>query len=321
MFLQEGVWMISVNNQELFEQYYQREYDFNTNSLCEDEVDSIKALVKEKRVDYALAPIGEKIFGWITEQDTNIHFEAVDFDSDKIDGLLYIPQSGYDKAYIVLNSKKPLINQIFTAAHEYYHYVKDYAIIKKEPYICNFSALSSVNEKRASRFAAEFLLPEEALRAEIKVFKKRMPGKRNREMFFEDYAIFSIYLTLKYQLPLKAVIYRLYEEHYIDKIDEYIQNYQFIKGVLQEVKVFHEQVDYLYNCKNPYIENNSLIYRQMKLVYDNGYASRDELVKDAEILELDKTLVEGFFDDINEEDIDEDDDIELARCLSDIWEG
>ena len=313
--------MISVNNQELFEQYYQREYDFNTNSLCEDEVDSIKALVKEKRVDYALAPIGEKIFGWITEQDTNIHFEAVDFDSDKIDGLLYIPQSGYDKAYIVLNSKKPLINQIFTAAHEYYHYVKDYAIIKKEPYICNFSALSSVNEKRASRFAAEFLLPEEALRAEKKVFKKRMPGKRNQEMFFEDYAIFSIYLTLKYQLPLKAVIYRLYEEHYIDKIDEYIQNYQFIKGVLQEVKVFHEQVDYLYNCKNPYIENNSLIYRQMKLVYDNGYASRDELVKDAEILELDKTLVEGFFDDINEEDIDEDDDIELARCLSDIWEG
>ena len=313
--------MISVNNQELFEQYYQREYDFNTNSLCEDEVDSIKALVKEKRVDYALAPIGEKIFGWITEQDTNIHFEAVDFDSDKIDGLLYIPQSGYDKAYIVLNSKKPLINQIFTTAHEYYHYVKDYAIIKKEPYICNFSALSSVNEKRASRFAAEFLLPEEALRAEKKVFKKRMPGKRNQEMFFEDYAIFSIYLTLKYQLPLKAVIYRLYEEHYIDKTDEYIQNYQFIKGVLQEVKVFHEQVDYLYNCKNPYIENNSLIYRQMKLVYDNGYASRDELVKDAEILELDKTLVEGFFDDINEEDIDEDDDIELARCLSDIWEG
>ena len=148
-----------------------------------------------------------------------------------------------------------------------------------------------------------------------------MPGKRNREMVFEDYAVFSIYLTLKYQLPLKAVIYRLYEEHYIDKIDEYIQNYQFIKGVLQEVKVFHEQVNYLYNCKNPYIENNSLIYRQMKLVYDNGYASRDELVKDAEILELDKTLVEGFFDDINEEDIDEDDDVELARCLSDIWEG
>lgn len=193
MFLQEGVWMISVNNQELFEQYYQREYDFNTNSLCEDEVDSIKALVKEKRVDYALAPIGEKIFGWITEQDTNIHFEAVDFDSDKIDGLLYIPQSGYDKAYIVLNSKKPLINQIFTTAHEYYHYVKDYAIIKKEPYICNFSALSSVNEKRASRFAAEFLLPEEALRAEKKSLKKECLGKETRKCFLKI-MLFSVFI-------------------------------------------------------------------------------------------------------------------------------
>ena len=317
-FLQEGVWMISVNNQELFEQYYQKEYDFNTNSLSEDEVDSIKALVKEKRVAYALAPIGEKIFGWITEQDTSIHFEAVDFESDKIDGLLYIPQSGCDKAYIVLNSKKPLINQIFTAAHEYYHYVKDYSDIKKEPYICNFSALSNINEKRASRFAAEFLLPEEALRAEIKFLRKRMPGKKNREMIFEDYAVLSIFLTLKYQLPLKAVIYRLYEEHYIDKIDEYIQNYQFIKGVLQEVKVFQEQVQYLYTCKNPYIENNSLIYRQMKLVYDNGYASRDELIKDAEILGLDKTLVEGFFDDISEKDV-EDDDIELTQYISELW--
>lgn len=67
--------------------------------------------------------------------------------------------------------------------------MKDYSDIKKEPYICNFTALSSINEKRASRFAAEFLLPEEALRTEIKFLRKRMPGKKNREMIFEDYAV------------------------------------------------------------------------------------------------------------------------------------
>ena len=71
--------------------------------------------------------------------------------------------------------------------------------------------------------------------------------------------------------------------------------------------------------ENPYIENNSLIYRQMKLVYDNGYASRDELIKDAEILGLDKTLVEDFFDDISEEDVGEDDDIELTQYISELW--
>ena len=57
----------------------------------------------------------------------------------------------------------------------------------------------------------------------------------------------------------------------------------------------------------------------MKLVYDNGYASRDELIKDAEILGLDKTLVEDFFDDISEEDVEEDDDIELIQYISELW--
>ncbi len=56
----------------------------------------------------------------------------------------------------------------------------------------------------------------------------------------------------------------------------------------------------------------------MKLVYDNGYASRDEIIKDAEILGLDKTLVEGFFDDISEEDVEED-DIELTQYISELW--
>ena len=53
------------------------------------------------------------------------------------------------------------------------------------------------------------------------------------------------------------------------------------------------------------------------MVYDNGYASRDELIKDAEILGLDKTLIKGFFDDISEEDVEE--DIELMQYISELW--
>ena len=298
--------MISVDNQDLFEKYYQAQYDFNTASLSTEEIDDIKSLVREKRVNYALAPIGEKIFNWIMEQNANVRFELVDFDSEKIDGLLYIPQSGSDKAYIVLNSKKHLINQIFAAAHEYYHYIMDYAKIKKEPYICNFSALENVNEKKACRFAAEFLLPEDALRNEVRFFKKRvMPfGER---MAFEYYAVLSMLLTVKYQLPLKAVIYRLHEEGYIENIDEYIKNYQFIKNILQEVQVFDKQVKHLYTCKNDYFEVNSLIFRQMKMVYDAGYASRQEILEDARLLELDLTFVNNMFDEIDDEDEEEDD--------------
>lgn len=302
--------MVSIENQDLFQKYYQAQYDFNTGSLTEEDIDDIKELAKEKRVSYALAPMGEKVFEWILEQETDIRFELVDFASEKIDGMLYVPQSGSDKAYIVLNSKKPLINQIFTAVHEYYHYIKDYAKVKKEPYICNFSALADVNEKKASRFAAEFLLPEDALRNEVKNFKKRWKAV--------DYAALSIWLTIKYQLPLKAVIYRLFEEHYIEDINKYIQNYDFIKSVLQEIKVCEKQVKHLYSSKNSYFEANSLIYRQMKLVYDSGYASREELIADAKLLELDEKLIHDFFDEIATSDEDED-DIELMAYVKKIW--
>lgn len=310
--------MASVDNQELFEKYYQVEYDFNTTSLTEEEIDDIKELVKEKRVNYALAPIGEKIFDWIMEQCANIRFELVDFDSERIDGLLYIPQSGSDKAYVVLNSSKPLINQIFAATHEYYHYIADYARVKKEPFICSLSALDSINEKKASRFAAEFLLPEEALRNEIKLFRKRLGGLGERKWLFEDYAALSIYLTVKYQLPLKAVIYRLYEEHYMNDIKEYIQNYSFIKGILQEVKVLEEQVKHLYSCGNSHFDSNSFIYRQMRLAYNAGFASREEILEDARLLDLDSSFIHEFFDEISDEDENED-DTELINYIGEIW--
>ena len=117
--------MSSIDHNELFEQYYQNEYDFNTASLSTDEIIDIKRLAREKRVDYALAPMGVNVFNWILKQNRNIRFESVSFDSEKIDGMLYIPTTGKERAYIILNTNKPLINQIFTAVHEFYHYVKD----------------------------------------------------------------------------------------------------------------------------------------------------------------------------------------------------
>lgn len=315
---QKGALMSSIDNQKIFEQYYQAEYDFNTTALESEDIDGIKELVKEKRVNYALAPIGEKIFEWIAEQNADIHFELVDLDSDKIDGMLYIPRSGLDKAYIILNAKKPLINQIFAAAHEYYHYIKDYAQIKETPYICNFNALENVNEKRASRFAAEFLLPEDALRNEIKTFRKRVNRTEQSKLTFEDYAAISILLTVKYQIPLKAVMYRLYEENYINNIEEYIDNYNFIKDILKEVKIFKRLVEHLYSDKNHHFDVNSLIYRQMKNAYRSGLASRQEIMQDGETLNLDMSMVYDFFDDIKEED-DEEDDTDLIDTVKEIW--
>ena len=85
-----------------------------------------------------------------------------------------MPTTGKDCAYIILNVNKPLINQIFTAAHEFYHYIKDYKKFRETPYICDFNKLKDINEMCASRFAAELLLPEEALLREIKDYLVNM---------------------------------------------------------------------------------------------------------------------------------------------------
>ncbi len=300
--------MSSMDYNGLFEQYYQKEYDFNTASLSLDEIADIKRLVREKRADYAQAPMGTGVFNWILKQNSNIRFELVPFDSEKIDGMLYIPTTGKERAYIILNANKPLANQIFAAAHEFYHYVKDYQKFKEAPYICDFGMLKDVNEKKACRFAAELLLPEEALLHEIQDYCRIMDISAMKTMDFNGFATSIIFLTVKYQMPLKAVIYRLAEEHYIDSIEKYIENYDFIKKVLQEIKIFGKRVDELYGIENSYVFPYSSIYQDMERVFSTGNVTRENILEDACKLDLDMNLINDFLVEEIETDDDEDDD-------------
>ncbi len=294
----------------------QEQYDFDTATMSQMEIRRIKQVVKEKRVDYALAPIGVQIFDFIRRQYPEIHFEAVEFDSENIDGMLYISTSGSNRAYIVLNSAKPLVNQIFTTAHELYHYIEDYARIKERPYICDFTQLTNNIEKCASRFAAELLLPETALENEIEYYKVKF-NLQSEVFSFVDYATIAIILTVKYQLPLKAVIYRLAEEKYIDGVERYIEEYDFIKEVLKEVNVVKHEVDVLYSNENPFIKEDRVIYRQMETAYLSGNVSREELLQDAKELNLDEMRIRNFLEEIEEDDSE--DDEEMFAYLNQRW--
>lgn len=307
--------MSSIDHKEIFEQYYQSEYDFNTESLSPIEIADLKKIVREKRVDYNLAPLGVGVFDWILKQNSNIRFERVGFDSEKIDGLLYIPTTGKERAYIILNSNKPLINQIFTAAHEYYHYIMDYQKFRQMPYICDFSALKDVNEMKASRFAAELLLPDEAISREIQDYLCLKNMSRD-ELDFGDYAAMIIFLTVKYQIPLKAVIYRFYEEQHIRNIDEFIDNYEFIKKVLKEIKIFGKKVEVLYNTENDYVLPYSSTYEDMEKAFATGNASKENVLEDAAKLGLDMNVISDFLVEDEEIDDDDDDDDELFSIIN-----
>ena len=308
--------MTSIDNNEIFEQYYQTEYDFNTASLTLNEIAEIKRLAREKRVDYASAPMGTGVFNLIQRQSQEIRFELVSFESEKIDGMLYIPTSGQERAYIILNSNKPLVNQVFTAAHEFYHYIKDYQVFKERPYICDFSILKDVNEKKACRFAAELLFPEEALKREINDYCRRLNIKEVKTLDFAQIASFIIIMTVKYQMPLKAVIYRLAEEKYIGNVKEYIENYDFIKKVLQEIKIFDKQVSELYSTDNNFIIPYSMTYQDMEKAFSTGNASKEEILRDAEILSLDMNIVNDFVSRADEVSDDEMDDEELFSIIN-----
>ncbi len=308
--------MSSIDNNELFEKYYQTEYDFNTTSLSIDEIDAIKKLAREKRVDYASAPMGPGIFELIQKQSIDIRFELVSFESDKIDGMLYIPTTGKERAYIILNSNKPLVNQIFAAAHEFYHYIKDYQVFKERPYICDFGMLKDVNEKKACRFAAELLFPEEALNREVRDYCRKLQVAEFKSLGFNQVASFIILMTVKYQLPLKAVIYRLEEENYIEEVKKYIENYGFIKKVLQEIQIFSELVSVLYGTMNNFIIPYSKTYQDMETAFSTGNASKDDIVKDAKILSLDMNLINELVEQDEVVDDEEEDDEELFSIIS-----
>ena len=115
-------------------------------------------------------------------------------------------------------------------------------------------------------------------------------------------------------MPLKAVIYRLYEEKYIDNVEFYIENYDFIKNFLQEMKFFGKKVERLYSKENPCFDESDMIYRQMRNAYLTGYATRGEILADAGEIGLDMAMVSGFFEQIEMDE--KEDDQEMLAFLS-----
>lgn len=293
---------------EMLDNYSQKRYDFEPNALTRQDIMDIKKLAREKRSDYNIAPIGTGIFNYICERENNLYFEKECFDNKDLDALIYFPDANRDIAYIVINSNQPLMNQIFAAAHEYYHFLKDFEEIRRKPQVCSLSSLKNINEQKASRFAAEFLLPGEALNRFVEKYLVLMKRKELREL--EDVAAVCYYLSITFGMPLKAVLFRLCEEGYLKDIGSYITNYDFIKRSFQEIKWSNsKQAEELLNNDNPFIEE--IMYRLIPGAYERGYVSLDVMKRDIEILGLDSNV---FSDILDRQEAEEDED-EIADDL------
>lgn len=286
----------------LLQAYSQIRYDFDVNALNLREVQQIKNLAKEKRVDFGIAPLGPQIFRYIAEKEGNIFFEGQRFDNPELDALIYMPTATNDNVFIILNMNQSLLNQIFATAHEYYHYLKDLQYLKSNPHVCSLSYLKKKDEQKASRFAAEFLLPDEALKANVNVWLSVIKKKEFKDADFVEVAYLGYALTINYGLPLKAVLYRLQEENFINDISAYLTNYEFIKKSLVNAETrLQKQAKELMDSENPYI--SEFMYDIAHTAFRNGYVSLDRLEEDLEILQLDKNVVlKDIIDDNREEE-------------------
>ena len=255
----------------------QSKYTFGEKELSSDEILQIKNQSKDARGRYGLnAPIGTNIFSFL-EQKGDIVFQLQNFKESELDAMIIKYSAKSQKKYIIINSDKPLINQIFAAAHEFYHYLYSFIGNSQDSIVCTFSK-NDKEEIKANRFAAEFLLPEEALKDEVNSFSKFIDGKFLNAPIARQ-IVFCFYLTTKYSIPLKAVMYRLREEN-ISNTDYLLNHYEDVKQILLDFSKSETHVKELYANKNEYITEQ--LYNLVPYLYNKGRLDNstvDEIIK------------------------------------------
>ncbi len=112
--------------------------------------------------------------------------------------------------FIGLNTSSFYDEQIFAIAHEIYHYKTQ----SGKAYTPDMEYEDKVIEKMADRFAAELLLPDEALKAVVikTIGKSDMKGVSEARLLR-----FIARIQCEWWLPFQAIVNRLLEEGFIDE--------------------------------------------------------------------------------------------------------
>jgi len=137
------------------------------NRLNESEIQNIKALARSKLVEYHKLNdvIGAQIFS-ILEKDARVLYYPLE--DHQVWGFSEIIKG---KSFVCINTSLPYDKQVFAAAHELYHlwfgHSGEIMISKNtlEP------DSEEKTERMANRFAAEFLVNDELLFQEMRLFK------------------------------------------------------------------------------------------------------------------------------------------------------
>ena len=207
--------------------------------------------------------------------------------------------------FIGLNTSSFYDEQIFAIAHEIYHYTTQ----SGKAYTPDMEYEDKILEKKADRFAAELLLPEEALKAAV---IETVGSPDMREVSEARLLRFTARIQCDWWLPFQAVINRLFEEGLINE-SQYDKMYEIDcrneAGMYRRLlKNIDPEISELLNKKTKTVGVSNRVVETIISNYEDGFID-DEFVR---------TL--AMFDK-KPEDFGFDMDAELDDDLKDFFES
>ncbi|MFF2878141.1 ImmA/IrrE family metallo-endopeptidase [Gottfriedia sp. NPDC057991] len=277
-------------------------------SLSPKDIHEIKKLAKTLRAEYGNSPLGEQIFQIVKSNDIHIFYYPIKFtgENDNPFRAVYLSPNGTEKdkvRFIAINTYDFLDSILFAIAHELYHYTED-AIM--DIYRNNDEDSNEIRELKANRFAAELLLPEDAVMQEVAEWNNGLTNLIDWDIL--KILRFIAYLHCHYWAPFKCIVIRLFETNCIDE--------ETVKELLVEDARDGESRYYkiadavnrnIFQRLNERINKIGMDYVNLEVLLNNyelGIVSTNEISKDLEIFGTNLGSY-GLDEKVEEEDLEE----------------
>ncbi len=275
-------------------------------ALTEEQIVEIKRLADNTRKEFGIfgdVPIAKDIF--ILLEKKGIILCQYPFQTEKeshMDANITWFDTKYGSiTFIGLNTSLYFDEQIFALAHELYHFITKTG----KAYEADEEVEDKLTEKKADRFAAELLLPSDALRSRVvSRFKSSDLSLITKLRLLR----FIAYLQDEWWLPYRSIVLRIWEEGYIkEDMFDYLFHIDARDPDSKYGKILFNMSHDCYrilNEKTRYIDISSHILELFIQNYEDGNITDDDFV---ELLGLfGKSPADfGFELGVNAEDMDE----------------
>ncbi len=258
----------------------------DTVRLSERQIAEIKALAAETRSLFGVSPfvpVGNDIYMVLEKKGIFLcEYPFSESEDTHTQASIVIFKAGEETiTFIGLNTACYYDEQIFALAHEIYHYTTKTGAV----YSSDAGKEDEETEKKADRFAAEFLLPADSLKTLI---GQTFNASNLADVPETRLLRFIAKLQCDWWLPYHAVINRLFEEQYISG-----EQYEslFEKDCRSEESVYRRilsstdnKIADLLNTKTRTVGVSSKIIDVVINNYEDGYIDDDEFVRVLELL-------------------------------------